>query len=399
MLKRFQLIILIFSFIFLILGFSLYFYRNNPRFSQSINTALQNLFPRLHQLHLPLLASFDSNFDSASSLAQNQPSSGEEHIPLLQVPDVPILWTATLSGQLRPLNSPSLAASSAAATAQTHSTLAVSPFTKSANDLARQLTAPAALAIDLDSQVPLFSYNSHDMHYPASSLKMMTALVARQIYPPDQIITLTQNDLTSSNSLGLRAGEKITVADLLQALLISSSNEAAQALANHSPLGHENFIDQMNQLAQTLHLADTTFVTPEGFDEPDQKTSPYDLALLAQAMLKDSYLKTVVALPSTTISTTDGKLHTLNSTNHYLQTPPTIIRRANPDSNQPATTLSPHFYGVKTGTTPLAGEVLISAVEIDGRHLILVVMGSRNRYQDTKAMLEWIINNYYWQPY
>ncbi len=308
-------------------------------------------------------------------------------IPLLPVPPVPVL-NERLGA---------LAVATASATSSPYD-LSSSPFSASTSSSATEfplppvlpsLSASAALAIDLDTSAILLEKNPHLSLPPASSIKMMTALIAMETYSLDQIITIAPSDLTSSNAINLQAGEQLTVADLIQAMLVNSSNESAQALANHSPQGPSAFIQRMNARAQELHLTDTTFISPEGFDYPEQKTSARDLALLAQALLTDPNLAQIVSLPRTTILAATGEIHELDNTNQFLAHPPTL---ALADGRRlPAT-----FSGIKTGTTPAAGEVLVTLATVDGRRLLLVVLGSRNRYSDSTTILTWIFNHYTW---
>jgi D-alanyl-D-alanine carboxypeptidase len=251
------------------------------------------------------------------------------------------------------------------------------------------ISARGAYILDLKSSTILYEKASSAPLHPASTVKIMTALVARASLNLDDLVTITPADMTVSNTLGLKVGETLTVADLLQALLIASSNEAAQVLANHYPSGKAAFVLRMNSLSQELGLDHTHFVSPEGFDAAEQTVSAADLAVLSRELLKDDYLSSLVRTPKTTISSAQGNLHELVNTNQLLDQT-TMLTVGDK-------TLHPIFYGLKTGTTPLALEALVSAVHLEDHDLLLVVLESQTRYNDTVALLSWVAQNYAWQ--
>ena len=262
------------------------------------------------------------------------------------------------------------------------------PVLKTASPSALALSAQGVIALDLASETILFTKNEHTPFYPASTVKIMTALVVRDQFPLDDLVTLTSSDLTISNSIGLQVGETLTVADLLQALLISSSNEAAQALASHHPQGMTAFVDLMNAKADELNLTTAHFISPEGFDNTEQKISAFDLLILSRALLQDDYLRSIVALDQTTISNTSGRLYHLINTNQLFDAH-TIIQTADQS-------FQPEVYGIKTGTTPLALEALSSFIRLDSHDFLIVVLESKTRYNDTVSLLSWLMNNYEW---
>lgn len=291
------------------------------------------------------------------------------------------------------------------------------------------LSAKSAYLFDLGSGTPLLTINAESPLSPASTVKLMTALVAVDNYDLNQVLTVTMADLTQSNSLGLTVGEQFTVADLLQALLISSSNEAAQVLANNFFGGATNFVAQMNNKAAQLGLTSAHFTSPEGFDNINQKISAQDLAILAQSALGNEYLATTMSLDKTSISSATGKIFDLTNTNAFLSALSSVtnsnsilfncdfqatknyqstdnstafnslVQTKLPTAAAPlVSSCAPIFFGLKTGTTAQAGEVLVAAVTTpEGHNLLTVVMGSRQRYADTVRILEWALQNYTWQ--
>lgn len=241
-----------------------------------------------------------------------------------------------------------------------------------------QLTASAAAVIDARSGAILFEKNGHTQLYPASTTKLMTALVARELFTFDQVATISAVPRVAGASIGFVPGEQVTIGDLLKASLIQSGNEAAIILSEQHPEGSAAFIEAMNDKAAQLHLNDTHFVNVMGFDAPDHYSTARDLAILTRAFMQDAFLRETVGTKTTTISDTRGWYsHKIWNTHQLL----------NPEAG---------IVGVKTGTTEGALEVLITQLETDSRTIVVVLLGSQDRYQETKQLLNWVAQSYRW---
>lgn len=243
-----------------------------------------------------------------------------------------------------------------------------------------KISARSALALDINSKQVLFSKNSQELLYPASTTKIITALVARDLYQLTDEFTITAKDLIYGNNIGWQAGEKVTLKALLQALLIASSNESGLILANNAPGGYEKFIQLMNDKARSLSLKNSHFSNPQGFDDQRQKTTVHDLALVSLELLRDNELAQIVSIHQTQIANLNGKLYNIKNTNRLF------------DLDLPFT-----IKGVKTGTTSLANEALVTLIEKDGHQILLVVLSAKNRYNDTISLINFIFENYIWQ--
>jgi len=241
--------------------------------------------------------------------------------------------------------------------------------------LSQMLSAKAVQVIDAKSGAVLFSKNAQALEYPASTTKLMTALVSRDVYQLDEVFIITAEDQTTGTVIDLQPGETLSVRELLTASLIQSANDAALTLANHYPTGYEAFIELMNQKSHLLHLDQTHFSNPMGIDEASQQTTAHDLALLAREVMKDELLTSLVGIKTTKIGTQIQ--HTLYNTHELLGKEGVI--------------------GVKTGTTELAGEVLITLIKDDNQEILIVLMGSQNRYAETQRLINWISNAYEWR--
>lgn len=235
------------------------------------------------------------------------------------------------------------------------------------------VSAEGVYIVDLDSFTPVFTKNPKAKFLPASTEKVITALVAYDIYNPDQVITV-KNVFSEGQLMGLIPGERITVENLLFGLLIHSGNDAAYALAQN--YGMQKFVGLMNEKAKQLQMKNTRFVDPAGFDEFGQYTTPYDLALAARALLKNSYLRRTVSIKEIVISDVDFKyFHTLENVNKLLGEVQGI-------------------GGLKTGYTENAGENLISLYKrSDGRQFVIVILKSLDRFEDTKNVIAWLDTN------
>jgi D-alanyl-D-alanine carboxypeptidase (penicillin-binding protein 5/6) len=249
------------------------------------------------------------------------------------------------------------------------------------------ISAQSYLVLDRASGAVLAEKAAAVPHYPASTLKLLTALVVLEHWQPTETLTLTPTDLTVTpdieNPLAWQIGETVSIHDLLASLLINSDNLTAMILAKHYPGGSAAFVAEMEQLAQRLSLSQTRFTNPVGLDAPTQQLSAWDLAILAREVLKQPVLAELVQQKTYTVTNWRQGLalkHLLTNTNQLLWS-------------------TWEVKGLKTGTTDLAGEVLVSLVKVKGQEIIVVVMGSQDRYLDTDRLLTEISTRYRWQSW
>jgi D-alanyl-D-alanine carboxypeptidase len=236
------------------------------------------------------------------------------------------------------------------------------------------LTAAAALLVDVDSGQILYALRATDPLPPASTVKIMTALVVLQQANVDADVTVSATAAATPGSrMGLVAGETLTVRDLLYGLLVPSGNDAAVALAEHVAGSEAAFVALMNQTAAALGLTATRFATVHGMDQPGQTTSAADLATMTRAALAYPLFAHAVALAQAQVAG-----HALQNTNELL-------------GNYPGTD------GIKTGTTDAAGECLVASVTRQGHRLLAVALGSADRYSDVRAMLDYAAAGWRWR--
>lgn len=240
------------------------------------------------------------------------------------------------------------------------------------------ITASGLVVLDLNSGVFLYKRNEEDLLSPASTTKILTALVALDSYNLDDIVTV-KNVTVDGQVMGLVAGERITVENLLYGALIHSGNDAAWALADYYPGGVSAFVAAMNRKAKALHLTHSTFTNPVGFDDPNHKTTPVDMARLAAVALQNKVIAKMVAIPQITISdVTHTYFHSLTNVNELLGKIPGV-------------------GGIKTGWTEDAGENLITLVDRNGHKVIIVLLHSQDRFGETEKVIDWVFTNYRWE--
>src|SRR5260221_4102952 len=182
------------------------------------------------------------------------------------------------------------------------------------------LSAQAVMAIDPDSGVVLYQKDPDTKFLPASTTKIVTALVAVDSYDPATIVTIGNLSMPSdSQRMGLMKGEQITVDSLLQGLLIYSVNDAAEALAATYPGGRDSFINAMNVKLNDLHLTNTHFTNPSGLDEEGHVATARDLVRIAQIAMQNPYFAKIVGTKALVVTSTDGKIvHPLKNINVLL---------------------------------------------------------------------------------
>ncbi len=235
------------------------------------------------------------------------------------------------------------------------------------------ISALAAVVVDDDSKTLLFSKNPTLLLSMASTTKIMTALVGLSYYKMTEVLTIHTNNVEGAK-IGFFNGQKIKFEDLLYAMLLPSANDAALAIAQNYPGGESAFVDKMNEFAKVFHLNNTRFGDIAGLLDDKGYTTPLDLARLASVALKNKVFARIVETKRKDISDVDNKnIYSLFNLNKLLG-----IDGVN---------------GVKTGYTDEAGQVLVTSKKEKGHTIIAVVMGSSDRFSDTKELLSLISGN------
>lgn len=248
------------------------------------------------------------------------------------------------------------------------------------------IESEAGIVMDADSGAVLFGQNIHVQKAPASITKILTALVVIENSSLDDTITFSHDAVYnvedgSGNKNAIEEGDTLSVRDCLYLLLMRSSNQAANALAEHVGGSRDGFVKMMNEKTAELGCENSHFANPSGLNDDTQLTSVYDMALIASAAYKNDTLLTI----------SEDKSYRLPATKN------------NPDgvTIQPehkllitTDTESPNYYPYavagKTGYTSIAGQTLVTYAIKDDRHQIAVTMKSTQatHYQDTIALMD-----------
>ena len=243
------------------------------------------------------------------------------------------------------------------------------------------IDAESGIIVDFESGEILFEKNSDKKLQIASITKLMTAVIALEEGNLDETIIVSEKAaLTEGSKVWLLSGEELTLKNLLFALLIHSGNDAAYAIAEHFGNGDVKiFVENMNQKALDLGLSSTHFENPIGFDAKENYSTAYDLSLLARYAYRKPFIRDAAKIKSMTITSTNGNhSHELETTNELLGSFLNVV-------------------GLKTGTTELAGQCLISIAQNDqGRKIITVILNSPDRFSETKSLVSWSFNAFKW---
>jgi len=242
--------------------------------------------------------------------------------------------------------------------------------------------------MDQTSGQVMYTLNGREELPMASTTKLMTAIVALQHGNPDTVITVGPAAVAMENGvdsvMGLYLGDQLTLRDLLYGMLLPSGDDAATAIAMGLAGSTTIFVAWMNEEALTLKLHATHFVNVTGLDAPGHYTSARDLAKIAAYAMNYTLLAQIVNTSSYVIpQTATHHRYILYNTNELLGT-------------------YPGAYGIKTGSTPAAGECLVFAVQSGIHDYLGVILGAPSdwyRYDDARALLAWAnkVNAYHVQ--
>lgn len=243
-----------------------------------------------------------------------------------------------------------------------------------------RVTAAAAVLIDMTTGRILYERNAHEERHPASTTKIMTAILALEMGNlGDEVRISTDAAYTPGSTMYLKPGDRYPLAELLEGLLLVSGNDAAAAIAEHIGGTVEGFAAMMTARARTLGLDHSRFRNPHGLTEPGHYSSAHDLAMMARHALTLPRFAELVCRGNAEACGTSASGETiaqpLFTTNRLLF------------SYQWAD-------GVKTGTTSAAGHCLVASATRLGQRLIAVVLDSLDRYGDTVRLLDYGFENF-----
>lgn len=254
-----------------------------------------------------------------------------------------------------------------------------------AEDEGPNITAGAAILIDNRTNKVLYNKNENEKMYPASTTKIMTAILTLENCDLNETVTASYDAVMSIpngySSANIQIGEQLTVEQLLQTLLVHSANDAANILAEHVGGSIDSFISMMNTKLNELNLDNSHFTNAYGKHDEDHYTTAHDLAFLLQYCLKNESFRKIAGSASCAIPATNKSSSRLyHSTNELL-----ISNNKN---------YYQYLTSGKTGYTSQAKECLVSSAYKDDLELICVVLGSSNRFGETRKLYEYGFSNY-----
>ena len=261
-------------------------------------------------------------------------------------------------------------------------------------------TAKAALLYELDSSTLIYAWNPDLPVDPSGMNKLMTALVALENSDPDVVVVVTRSALNSvaigSVSAGLKAGEEITMKDLLYCMMVGSANDAAAVIAEHVAFSQEQFVAMMNERAAELGCQNTNFLNPTGLTQEGQYTTARDLAKITEAALQNELFAQMFCAEKYTVPATNkSKERSILTTNHLIS------------KETVKTQFDNRVTGGKTGALTTTDRSLISTAENGGKRFLTVVMNAQGTvtadglsvktfgsFEETRALLDYGFRQY-----
>lgn len=241
----------------------------------------------------------------------------------------------------------------------------------------RAESAASYCVIDVVTGRVLYEKDAYTKRGMASTTKIMTALVALERANPNDIATVSNNaSRTEGSSLYLKAGEKMTISDLVYGLMLNSGNDAAVVLAEHIGGDVETFAGMMNDMAREIGADSTHFKNPNGLHDDDHYTTAYDLALITRRAMQNKTFREIAATKKYTVETVDTK-RKIYLSNH----------------NKLLNSLE-GCDGVKTGFTKKTGRCLVSSVTRDGWQAICVTLNAGDDWNDHTSLMNKAFSEY-----
>ena len=253
----------------------------------------------------------------------------------------------------------------------------------------------SCLLMDAKSGKILYAKNAYNKMYPASTTKLMTAILALENCKTTDVATVSHNAIYSIpvgySHANLKEGEQLTVEQLLNVLLIPSANDSAVVLAEHISGSTDEFAKLMNEKAKELGCKNTNFVNPNGIHNKNHYSCAYDLALIGQYAMKFSDIMRIAMVRQYTLPTTNK----YNKTDRIFNATNALINNESKNKYY-----YPYATGLKTGYTDAAGSCIVSTAKKGNLELIVVILKASSiaeRYNDCKTLFNYGFEHYSYQ--
>lgn len=257
------------------------------------------------------------------------------------------------------------------------------------------LTAEYAILMDYETGQVLYIKNGHSKLYPASTTKAWTAyVVLKHVNDLNQVVEIKDLPIVDGSSMYLKEGEAFTVKELLDALLIHSSNDVAMVLAKYVGGSVENFVNMMNDEAKSIGAENTHFNNPHGLPDENHYTTAYDMALMARKAMDNNIFRDIVNTKSVKYPATEAYPYEryFENTNQFLTS-----RSKMNYKGQEVDIKYDIVDGIKTGYTDAAGKCLLSTGVKNNIRVISAVFKSTvdDLYLDSRTLLDYGFDNFY----
>lgn len=263
-------------------------------------------------------------------------------------------------------------------------------FTYATDSKDLSIDAQSALLMDLSTGKILYEKNINEKMYPASTTKVMTAILVLEKCNLNDTVVISKNAVSSVSfgyvTANLKVDEELTVEQLLHVLMVGSSNDAAIALAEHVSGSVENFTILMNEKAKEIGCQSTNFVNPNGIHDNNHYSTAYDLALISKYAMQNPTFQEIVFTSFYKLTDTNK----YNRSDRWFSTTNDLINKN-----------SEYYYkyatGIKTGFTTPAGNCLIASASKDNLNLLSVVLNSSKssqRFLDCITLFDYGFNTY-----
>ena len=241
------------------------------------------------------------------------------------------------------------------------------------------ITARSAILIEANSGKILYEKNPYESLYPASTTKVVTAILGLELGNIEDIATISKKaSKVGEASIYLKENQQVYLGDLIKGALVKSGNDAAYAIGEYIAGNEEIFLMLMNKKAAIIGAVNTSFHNTNGLPDEEHLSSAYDLALISRYAMGNELFSRYVQIKEDRLEFVSGETRYIKNTNKLLWN-------------------YPYATGIKTGTTIAAGQCLIASVKRDDKELIAVVLGSKARYSDVISLFEYGFRN--WNVY
>ncbi|MGI6732596.1 MAG: D-alanyl-D-alanine carboxypeptidase family protein [Anaerovoracaceae bacterium] len=238
------------------------------------------------------------------------------------------------------------------------------------------VSAQSAIVIEQTTGKVLYEKNSRQLAYPASTTKIVTALLAIEAGDLDRTFRVPGAAAgVEGSSIYLAAGEKISLRDLVYGLMLRSGNDAAVAISCLIDRSTEAFVQRMNERVQAMGAMDTHFMNPSGLFDENHYTTAYDMAIIAREAMKNSEFKAIAGAKSWVANRGEGKY------NHFYNKNKVVFEY-------------PGGTGIKIGYTKRSGRTLVASSERNGMELICVVMNALNWFNDSYRLMDYAFESF-----